>query len=68
MLNREILSDEKGVMYRANNYQVLWAFQNFDFNLPAHSLVVDVNTGKNIQTRVLKTTKYHVYKVMPKLI
>jgi hypothetical protein len=63
MLNREILSDEKGVMYRAKNYQVLWALQNFDFNLAGDSLVVDINTGKNIQTRILKTTKYHVYKV-----
>lgn len=68
ILNREILSDEKGVMYRANDSQILWTFQKFDFNLPADSLVVDVNTGKNIQTRVLKTAKYHVYKVMSKLI
>jgi len=68
MVNREILPDQKGVMYRANDSLVLWAFQNFDFNLPAHSLVVDVNTGKNIQTHVLATTKYHVYKVIPKLI
>ena len=64
MVNREILSDEKGVIYRADDQLVLWAFQNFDFNLPAHSLVVDVNTGKNMQTRVLGATKHHVYKVL----
>jgi hypothetical protein len=29
---------------------------------------VDINTGKNINTRVLSTTKYHVYKVIAKLV
>ncbi|WP_407896259.1 hypothetical protein [Scytonema sp. NUACC26] len=65
MVNREILSDEKGVVYRKGERLVLWAFQNFDFNLPARSSVININTGKNTQTRILKATKYHVDRVTP---
>jgi len=65
MINREILPDEKGVVYRADSHQVLWAFQNFDFKLPANSSVLNVNTGEKVQTRLLQAVKYHVYHVKP---
>ena len=65
MINREILPDEKGVVYRADGEQVLWAFQNFDFKLPANSSVLNVNTGEKVQTRLLQAVKNHVYHVKP---
>jgi hypothetical protein len=64
MVNREILSEEKGVVYRKGDGLVLWAFQNFNFHLPTRSVVLDVNTGKNMQTRNLEASKHHVYQVI----
>lgn len=66
MHNREILSEEKGVVYRTDDHLILWAFQNLEFQLPTKSLIVDVNTGKNMHSHILEAAKYHVYKVMPK--
>ncbi|WP_169221740.1 hypothetical protein [Brasilonema sp. UFV-L1] len=63
MINREILRDQKGVVYRVDGQQILWAFQNFDFKLSANSLVRDENTGKNLQTNVLHAVKHHVYRI-----
>lgn len=63
MVNREILPDEKGVVYRKQSHQILWSFQNFEFKLPGNSVVLNVNTGENLQTRLLQAVKNHVYHV-----
>ncbi|GAB1545224.1 hypothetical protein NUACC21_79000 [Scytonema sp. NUACC21] len=63
MINREILPNENGVVYRSANQQVIWTFQNLDFQLPSRSLVRDEITGKSWQTRLLQAVKHHVYYV-----
>ncbi|KYC41957.1 hypothetical protein WA1_18240 [Scytonema hofmannii PCC 7110] len=63
MINREILPNEQGVVYRTARQQVLWAFHNFNFKLPGSSVVRDETTGKSWQTHRLQAIKHHVYYV-----
>lgn len=50
MVNREILSGEKGVVYRYENTSVLWAFENFEYPQDGAISVTNIlnNTSINI--------------------
>ena len=53
MVNREILPDEKGVVYRHENTRILWAFESFEYPQDGAISVTNIrnNTSVNINKK-----------------
>jgi hypothetical protein len=63
MYNRDILPDEKGVIYTHQDKQILWAFSDFDYALPAGSLAENVMEGQKSVGDSLDAKKNNVYRI-----
>ena len=63
MVDREILPDERGVMYRQGDIAVLWVFEDMSLSLDSAQKVVDVMTGEETITEMLKVKRHHVYRI-----
>lgn len=63
MYNRTILPEEKGVVYTHASQQVLWAFNDFDFNLSSKMKIENLSTGERFTAKSLKTKKNSVYRI-----
>lgn len=61
LYHREILENESGVLYHKGNIYVLWAFDNFRYQLPKSSLVKTVLTDKTSRTRKIQDVKNQIY-------
>ena len=65
MFNREILPGEVGVIYRRDETQVLWAFEDLVLPLTADSVIRDVTAGTEQTGRRFEAKQRHVYTVNP---
>jgi hypothetical protein len=63
MRQREILPEGRGVLYRAGETQVLWAFADFDHALGAACKVRDVRRGQDATLTVLPARRHGVYMI-----
>lgn len=63
MYNREILPEEKGVVYNHADQQILWAFDEFEFNLPTKLKIENLVNGDKFSNDLLKTKKNSVYRI-----
>ena len=64
MRNREILPEERGVVYRPDAAtQVVWAFEDFEWPLAGASRICDVLAGTEEQAGLLKARRHGVYVV-----
>lgn len=61
LYNREILENEKGVLYHKDDVYVLWTFEKIRFKLPKQVNVKHVLNGKNFRSKVINATKNNVY-------
>ena len=61
MFNRQILENEKGVVYHHDGKTVVWAFADFDFPLKSRPKVKNMETRQVIQTNILKAKKNNIY-------
>ena len=61
MFNREILDDEKGVVYNKYGTTLLWAFTDFDYPLKSDQNVENCETKEKINTNIIKAKKNNVY-------
>jgi hypothetical protein len=48
MYNREILTNENGVVYRSGKSVVLWAFEDFDFSVENIKSITNVMDGRQV--------------------
>jgi len=58
---RTVLPGEAGVLYRAGEKRVLWAFKDFELPLDGAAVVEDVTTGEKQETNALNAEARHVY-------
>jgi hypothetical protein len=63
MYNREILPNEKGVLYENNGQQVLWAFEDFDFTMDNTGKVKSLKDNKSYRTQTIHALKNNVYTI-----
>ena len=63
MVNREVMPEESGVIYRSGDRQVLWAFRDLEFPFEGPATVRDVLNNECCETASLKALKHHVYAV-----
>ena len=61
MYHREIIEDEKGVVYHKDNTYVLWAFDNMRYKLPKNVAIRNILTSKNSQGKEIQAIKNNVY-------
>jgi len=66
MTNREILPDEAGVLYRAGDKTILWAFRDLSFKLPVARVVRNVLAGTQERVGILEAKRHHVYLIRGK--
>jgi hypothetical protein len=67
MYNREILADENGVIYSRKEVQILWAFSNFEFPLPAKYLVENLVDSNKAETDKVMAKRNRVYRMTLKI-
>ena len=65
MQERTILPGEAGVIYRAGDRQVLWAFRDFDFPLERNTRVSDVLGEETFAASDLQAKRNHLYLLSP---
>jgi hypothetical protein len=67
MVEREILAEEKGVVYNYNQGRILWAFDDFDADAVGGKHVQDISNGREmvINKNKFKAVKNCVYKILP---
>lgn len=65
MRNREILPDERGVVYEHEGRRVLWAFQDFALPLGGPHVVRDVLAGEAETADALAARQRRVYVIEP---
>jgi hypothetical protein len=66
MYNREILPDEKGVVYRKGNTSVLWSFEDFEYAQKGLGSVINMlndSAVDMIDRDSFKASKLTVYKI-----
>jgi hypothetical protein len=63
LYHREILEDDKGVVYRNNGKQVLWCFQGMSFPLSKRERIKNFVTGRIVKGTTVKGEKNHVYLI-----
>jgi hypothetical protein len=63
MFNREILPEEKGVIYKKDDTVVLWAFENFDYSFNQEMLAKDITHDNESRIKDLKALKHSVYLI-----
>jgi len=63
MYNREILADEKGVLYEKDGTTILWAFTSFKHLLTRKAKVVDLTDASSTSSSEINAEKNHVYQV-----
>lgn len=61
MYNREILKEEKGVLYNKDRFFVLWGFDSFEYNLPRKVLIKNMINGEISKSDSIFVKKNHVY-------
>ena len=61
MRARTILPGEQGVLYRSEDKQVLWAFEDFMLPLESSVSVVEVLGGQTFETAKLEASGNHIY-------
>lgn len=63
MQRREILPDERGVLYRDRNgaARVLWAFEDTELELDTPRAVCDLITGQEVVADTIRAARHHVY-------
>lgn len=67
MVNREILEQEKGVLYRKGNVTILWAFENFDLHIHNVKTITRLSDGKEIyypKKDTVSAKGLQVYKIL----
>jgi hypothetical protein len=67
MVDREILQEEKGVVYTHNQCKILWAFSDFDAEAVDVSHVKEILNGKDviINNNAFSASKNRIYKILP---
>ncbi len=63
MRERTILKGESGVLYRAKDKQVLWAFEDFVHSFEKPATVFDLINEKKIETANLEVLRNHIYLI-----
>jgi len=66
MYNREILPGEQGVIYRHGNTMILWAFENFEYQMEGIKSVTNVLNNSAVNLNVssdFKASKLAVYQI-----
>jgi hypothetical protein len=58
---REILPDERGVLYRDGAHHLLWAFASYRLDLGTDTTIHDVLAGTTCTLRLLEVEPRHVY-------
>lgn len=61
MKHREILPDEKGVLYHDGHTKIVWSFDDFEMHLPFPSTIRDVWLGETDTGSVLNAAKHRLY-------
>ncbi|NEW81437.1 MAG: twin-arginine translocation signal domain-containing protein [Mariniphaga sp.] len=67
MYNREILADEKGVIYQLGKTSVLWAFEDFDFSQKNIKSIINMLDGSLVnfdEKDSFKASGLVVYKIV----
>ena len=59
--NRTILPGEKGVVYRADGREVLWAFEDLTYPLEGVTAVRDVLGGTKVEGPKLQAARHRIY-------
>ncbi|NEW81434.1 MAG: hypothetical protein GZ094_03605 [Mariniphaga sp.] len=65
MYNREILADEKGVIYQLRKTSVLWAFEDFEYQKEGLKSVTDIlnNSSLNLNVSGFNASKLTIYQI-----
>ena len=63
MHDREILPEERGVLYQHDSQQVLWAFEDLELTLEKESAVRDAASGSETKASVLAAAKHRIYVI-----
>ncbi|MGD0094439.1 MAG: hypothetical protein ABSE73_31410 [Planctomycetota bacterium] len=63
LYSRTLLPDDKGVVYKHNGKEVLWAFRCFTHDLGGEREVLDVTAGQRTRQSAVQTQKQHVYLI-----
>ena len=65
MFNREILDNEKGVVYTKDKTSVLWAFEDFEFKMNEIKNVINLVDGKSVKysKEAFSANKLGIYKI-----
>ena len=61
LYNREILEDEKAVLYHKDNTYVLWAFENMNYKLPKSTVIKNILTSKSSRSKEIRAVKNNIY-------
>ncbi len=62
MRNRRVLSEQQGVIYRPNDQQqVLWAFDDFDMQLPRDMRIRSILADADETGRTFRAQQHHIY-------
>ena len=63
MYNREILKDERAVIYAKDNKKVLWSFEKFDFPLNKKTKIQNLVSGKKYNSDKISAVGNEVYLI-----
>lgn len=66
MYNRNILSGEQGVVYQHENTSILWAFEDFEYQMEGIKSIKDVLNNSSVNLNVsssFKASKLTVYQI-----
>jgi hypothetical protein len=63
MDERQILEDEKAVLYSRDKVSVLWSFTDFDFKLNSTRKIQELTSNADFLADSFKAQKNHVYLI-----
>jgi hypothetical protein len=63
MVNRTVLSDERGVLYQQDGRRVLWAFSDLTLPLDQQTSICDLTTEENWYASEVSASQHHVYLI-----
>ncbi len=64
LFNRNILPEERGVIYSKNTFSVLWSFSEFCHELDEKSKITDMVSDTVFESKKILAKKNHVYLVV----
>jgi hypothetical protein len=63
MLNRTVLEEGRGVIYGQEDSRILWAFADFELELPPGTGVREILGVRLSKVTRLRAEKYHIYEI-----